>query len=106
MASLKLAASSVLDTISESAVAAANTVGMLNDGINGCRAYTRNWAEMAQIEIEESREEYMNAVRLERRASIAQRQLKVLEQLDANPRLRQLFDQLSAGTPALPKSSD
>ena len=101
MASLKLAASSVLDTISESAVAAANTVGS-----NGCRAYTRNWAEMAQIEIEESREEYMNAVRLERRASIAQRQLKVLEQVDANPRLRQLFDQLTAGTPALPKSSD
>ena len=102
MASLKLATTAVLDSVTETAVAAANTVGMLNDGINGCRAYTRNWAEMAQIEVEEAREEYLNAVRLERRASIAKRQLKILDELDANPRLRQLFEKLSgiADTPS------
>ncbi len=99
MASLKLALGDTLSTVIAVANTFNNTIGMIDDGVTGCRHYTRAWSAGVKAELDASAEEQLAAVATERRLSIAQRQLSVNKQLEKDPQLRALFDKLHA-TPA------
>ena len=95
MATLKLAASDVLGTVVQSARVVTNSIGMLDDVVTGCRHYTRDWQETTALELAQNRQEMLAAVAQERKLSIAQRQLAIGKQLQADPELAKLFAALA-----------